>query len=290
MGVIESLFANTWTIIAVDPTSFLYLTGQRTPDDGTEEDRPPVIGTATSTGSEGPSVQWVAGGARTIKFKASFHSDNLAVDIRPQIEMLHALRARDPVLGRSPRVLFTWGEQSITGFVSAGPVRISNRWITGWPRSATCEITIVEAPEITVQTTSTVTGETQFVTLVSGESFESLGLRYLGNPSRGELIRRENPELLEVTGEHEEGGWRAKVLEREHPRMRARVQPTAVPFVQPRAVTVVTSPATTTTPAALELSQGWQDIVGDLALLRGSDASRGLPWARLPAVVAGLVP
>jgi hypothetical protein len=259
MGVLDILKFNVWTITSLDPGIFLSLEGQFQPTGGAEDSAAPILSEAVTAGSDRPAVQWVAGGRRTVRIRSSFVSGHQLDDIRPSVDTLTALAAKDATLGRAPRVSFTWGELEIEGFCKV-QTRIEGWWaLSGWPRRVDFDLEIVEAFELDLDGSGTTgSGETQHVTLGEGETFEVLGLRYLGDPLRGELIRRENPD--QAAGERP--GDRVKILERSHPRMRGPVRPTA--------------------PSLLDL-----DATGDLATVLGALAAdrgtstRGMTWRRL---------
>lgn len=261
---------NRWSLRSADPAVVVEITGERRPDDGIESSQAPVIATSSTAGSSAPAVQWVASGPRMIRFKSSFVADNFLVDNRPKKRALERLRAQDPTLGRAPRVTFSWGDDTITGFLTGDPViRVNGYWATGFPKIVSFELEIMESLEVVIQGVDQAipAGETQHLILVDGESFEELGRRYLGRPLKGELIRRINPE---IAGRPEQAGDRVRVFEREHPEMRGNVFPTSVPFLdRDRA------------------GRTWQPVVDALARERGTSDAPGLPWNLLPEVVNG---
>lgn len=267
MGVLDILKFNVWTVTALDPGIFLSLEGQFQPTGGAEDGAAPIFSEAVTAGSDRPAVQWVAGGRRTVRIRSCFVSGHELDDIRPNVDTLNALAAKDATLGRAPRVSFTWGELEIEGFCKV-QTRIEGWWaLSGWPRRVDFDLEIVEAYELDLDGTGTATsGETQHVTLAEGETFEVLGLRYLGDPLRGELIRRENPEV--AAGEAP--GDRVKVLERTHERMRAAVRPSAPSLI------------------ALEAGGDLATVLAELAADRG-ESTRGMVWRRLPEVLDGTV-
>ena len=165
----------------------------------------------------------------------------------------------------------TWGHLQIEGLCTKCTIRIPKFWLTGLPVAILFEIEITQGKALeleTARTGSPFAGETLWRYLRAGETFETLGARYLGRAERGDLIRRENPAqaLSELAGD------RVKVLEPDHKKMRVGVIPTGVPFLdRPRT------------------EETWQPVVQALGQSRGSGSEVGLSWARLPEVVAGLV-
>jgi hypothetical protein len=269
MGALDLIRFNVWTLTSADPEVLVALEGQFQPEDGAEYGSAPNLSDSATAGSDRPTVQWVHGGSRRISIRSAFYSLNMLDDIRSKLDALEALDAKDPTLGRAPRVTFAWGDLTITGFATVKK-RIPGWWaVSGWPRAVIFDLEIVEAPALDFTGSGSVSGsgETQFVTLGAGESLELLALRFYGDPLLGELIRRENPDLAEG----ETAGDRVKVLEREHPRARGPVVPTAPSFLDRK-----------------RRGDTWAPLVEDLAATRGVELA-GLPWDRLPDVVAGLV-
>lgn len=268
MADLSTLIPAKWTIASLDPEVALLIEAQFPLSDGLDvTGGQPTFGTASSAGSAQPVVQWSAGGSQGVKLSAQFSARDFLDDLTPKIDALERLKRYDPALGRAPRVLFSWGERVLSGFAKAVEVRIMDRFVTGLPRSCSFTVEIVGAPVVVVETVSPVSGETQYVRLVAGDTFEALGARYLGNPLRGELIRRRNPEILGIDGRRETAGDRVQVLEADHPAMRAKIKPSSVPF----------------------LGDDWRAIVQDLGNTRGTGTTRGLPWRLLPEVLSGEV-
>lgn len=264
MGLTDLISFNDWVIESVDDEVSLRLVGEYHPEGGLETDQAPVVTDTTTAGSDEPSLQWVSGGSRVWRFRNRFRSKHNLDDIRGKRDDLERLRQRDPNLGRAPRVSVAWGDRELTGFVTSLRTRDVGLWVTGLPKELQFEIEITSAPDVTGSGSS---GETQYLHLAAGESFETLGRRYLGSALRGERIRRINPALA---GRPERAGDRVKVLEREHPAMRGAVLPLGVPFLDP------------------DRTGWWQPIVDALGASRGA-TERGLPYQALPEVLAGLV-
>lgn len=264
MGLGDLIKFNVWKITSDDSTNAWKLEGQYQPE-GFRIRASPVVSSSVTAGASRPYVQWVAGGSRVFSFRSRFRSLHNLDNITSKVEFLEQLTARDDDLGRAPRITFAWGVHEITGFVTACPLEIVGYWPTGFPRQVVFDLEITEAPENAGEPTS---GETQFIRLGAGELFETLAARHLGNPLRGELIRRINPALSLLP---ENAGDVVKVFEREHPAMRETVKPGSVPFTEQAA-----------------RPGDWQALIDELGGERGVD-QRGLPWRLLPEVVAGLV-
>lgn len=260
MGLTDLLTFNDWVIESVDPEVRFKITGQYKPERGMTSDQKPGVTSVATAGSAEPDVQWVHGGSKVQRFSSRLRSKHNLDDIRKTRDQLKRLRQRDPTLGRGPRVSVAWGDDEVTGFVTSLRMRVLSLWVTGLPREIHFELEITGAPD--VQADASGIGETQIVRLVGGETFETLGQRYLGSALRGELIRRINPT---IAGRREIAGDRVKVFEREHPAMRGEVVPQAPSFLG-----------------------AWESVVDDLGVARGS-TDLGLAYEDLPEVVAGLV-
>lgn len=270
MGLINQLEhrVNRWQIVSLDPEVDLVIESQFQPEGGLRDQQDPTTASSSSTGSAQPAVQWVSGGQRRLALSGTYRSLNFAHDLRPQIALLRRLREADPALGRAPRVLLTWREVRLAGWVHRCSITIGARWVSGLPKIVTYEIEVGAAAPIGVEADDPSTRETLYTELVDGETFETLGARHLGDPLRGELIRRENPEL--AAGEA--AGDRVKLLEREHPRMRGAVRPSSPAFLR-----------------RYDGTDPWHEVLAELAESRGTGAARGLPYRLLPEVLAGEV-
>lgn len=263
--------ARRWRLISVDPGVEIRIEGQYRADDiGDTQtagfDRPGASGTSR------PLVISVSNGARVIRLASEFRSLDYSDDIRPRIEQLRALRPMDPTLGRHPRFRLEAPGVAVVGKITACPLTIGPSWVTGLPRFVRFELTIEEDPEpLTLETTDTAIRETVYVVPRDGETFEHLGARLYGDPRRGDLIRRENPEQAiawEFARDLPEEPVR--VLEPEHPRARQAVSPASLPL------------------GALGRGEGMEARLLALARARGGQGA-GLPWASLPEVIAGEV-
>lgn len=266
LNVGADLISREWRIVSVDPELELELKGQFPPAGGVEDNASPRLSSGASAGSSSPSVQWVHGGLRTVSFRSEFVARHQLQDHRKKERILVALRSQDPNLGRGPRVRFTWGSTVIVGFVTTCRIAKSGYWSTGFPKVIAFNMEITEAPdpiELELDDLSP-EGETQWITLGQGDTFETLGARYLGRALRGELVRRINP----GQGAGEVPGDRVRVFERDHPAMAGDVRPTSAPFSD-----------------RTRQRSTWQPIVEELVEAR----VRGLPWALLPEVLAGEV-
>jgi hypothetical protein len=254
-----------WRIVSLDPELDLSIVSDFRPEGGVEDLQPGVFATAGSVGSSAPDTQWIRSGARTKRLRDSFVSRDMSDDLRPIRRKLERLRERDPALLRPPLISLTWGDQELTGLAIDVRITEDGRWTSGLPRRITVEIVVQATQRPSATIGATPTGETTYVTLGAGQVLESLAAQLYGDASRGELIRRQNPELasrLELAGDL------VKVLEADHPDARGTVRPLSAPF----------------------LSDGWEDLVNELAAQRGTTASPGTSYALLPEIAAGTWP
>jgi hypothetical protein len=269
MGLASLIKFNQWSLTSLDLGVLLFLEGQFQPEGGADVSDAPVLADGASAGASTPVVQFIHAGTRSIRFRSAFYSLNMLDDLTARLDALEALGKVDQTLGRPPRVAFTWGGLHLEGFAHAER-RIVGWWaLTGWAKGVEFTITVTEALPLDVSAGgSSGTGETQYLTLARGETFETLGARYLGSALKGELIRRENPRL--AAGE--QAGDRVKVLEADHPRMKiTRLAPTAPPFLD-----------------RTDTGATWQPVIEDLAASRGVTLL-GTPWDLQDDVIAGLV-
>ncbi|MCA9567366.1 MAG: hypothetical protein KC656_05965 [Myxococcales bacterium] len=252
-----------WRIVSLDPEVDLDLQGEFAPDDGVEDSKPPQMAVGSTVGTARPQVQWTAGGVQTLTFSSQIRSRWVGEDIGPKIDALRSVREVNVALGRAPRVAVSWGDTEIHGFADVRG-RVVGLWAgSGLPRAYLFEITVTEALPVELDAIAS-EGETQILRLRDGETFETLGARYLGDPLRGELIRRQNPAVADVG---ESAGARVKVFEADHPTLQGPVRPTGGAFLDREGRRTT-----------------WQPIVELLGASRGSADDPGLPWDLLPGV------
>jgi hypothetical protein len=277
MAIPETIqnLAQRWRLESVDPEVDLVIEGQYPASDGYRFEATPNTSASSSPGSDTPSTQWVSGGGRPgfrpVSFASVFHGDH-NLDDRPakRWEALQRMQERDPTLGRAPRVRLTFGRNSVVGWLKVDG-KIQGYWISGLVRAVTFTIRIEPAPRVAVDTVDPRAGETQYLSLAAGETFEELGRRYYGDPLRGEMIRRVNAAALGSGGQAPEVGARIKVLEREHPAVTGPIFPRAAAFAEQDGD-----------------GSAWKARVRAMAEERGT-AIRGLPWRLLPEIITGEV-
>lgn len=218
----------TWRIVSLDPEVSIALTSSVPLSDGLSRDLSPAVDVETPAGASRPQAQWVAGPSGQTQIAAMFPASDASVDLTGVLATLERLTARDPVLGRAPRIRLEDGPTVVEGFVSSLRVLLARWPVSGALRLITAEITIAPASTITVETEQPALRETTWVEVPAGGEFEHLALRLLGDPLRGTLIGDLNPAEA-IYGL--EAGDRVRVFEPEHPAMRRRVAPVAPCFV-----------------------------------------------------------
>ncbi len=218
----------TWRIVSLDPEIALALSSPVPLSDGIGRDLSPVVASETPAGAQRPQAQWVAGPSGETRFTAMFPAVDASVDLSATLATLERLTARDPVLGRAPRVRLEDGPTVAEGFVSGLRVQLFRWPVSGALRLITAEFTVEPAAVIVVETEQPALRETTWVEVPSGGEFEHVADRLLGDPLRGTLIADLNPTEA-VRGLA--AGDRVRVFEPEHPAMRRKVAPVAPCFV-----------------------------------------------------------
>jgi hypothetical protein len=248
--------ANTWEVVSLDPEVDLSVVGDQ-PLTGWSEGKPASLSTSATLGASAPTVQWTAGGLRTVQCTTALVARDFNDDVGPVRDRLRALNERDPILGRALRVRFTWGTETIAGFVEV-KTTTTTHLPNGRVLRVEVEFSITEA-ELPSRTPAS--GETTYRVLRQGETFERLALVLLGDASKGDLVRRMNPA---VAAAREAAGVRVRVLEPFHPAMRGKPAPVSPAF------------------------QGatWQDTVDALAVDLGTTV-RGRSWRSIRAEIGG---
>lgn len=259
MGLADLIKFNTVLIESVDSAVVLSLELPYQPDGGIEVGAPPTLSQSSTAGTSAPAVQWVAQGADTCRLRSSLRSTHVLDDIRGNYDKLRALDRYDGTLGRAPRVRLTWGEYEIEGFASVRATILGWWPVTSLPRQVDFEIEITAAPELLIANGGGGNGETSYRALVAGETFELLALRAYGDPLKGDLLRRINPDSVDP-GE----GELVRIVEREHDDVQGRPYPSSPPFMDRK-----------------RKGNTWGPVLADLLADRGTD-TEGVPWALQP--------
>lgn len=190
-----------WSFIVQETTrSFIRgarISGQFTPQQVQEN-----IGSNVSEGGgfsrSSPILQWVSGKLRSFTFQARLFSEYAEDDTAERKKAtIEALLQRDEELGRPPLLAFFWGNVIPDGF-SCVITDIGNSYDEirddGSIRGVTMQITIKQhVPYIVEQIASTSEERTPLHEVKDGESYESIALKYYGDPIFGVLLRQMNP-------------------------------------------------------------------------------------------------
>jgi len=246
----------TWRIVSLDPEIGILLTSPTPLADGTSRDLSPSVNVETPAGAAGPQAQWVSGPTGAVRVSATWAAVDTSVDLSGTLASLERLTARDPVLGRAPRVRLEDGPSVVEGFVVSLRLTLARWAVAGTLRLIVAELEIVPAARVIVETEQPALRETTWVEIPEGGTWEHLAARLLGDPLRGTLIADLNPREA-VYGL--QGGDRVRVFEAEHPAMRKRVAPVAPCFV----------------------GDSWRAALQALAEDRGT-VTRGMEYARHP--------
>jgi len=252
-----------WSIVSLDSQVQLTIVGQYKPE-GIEVSKGAKLGSISTPGTVAPAVQWISNTERVLRFSAEFKAQDCMTNIQSTYDLVDRLNVRDSTLGRAPKILLTWGGTSIRGYVSSKSLKVVGYYATGFMKGFTFDIEVTEAPDVQLELSSPAPGETQYLTLGDGETFEHIALKMGLDPLKGELIRRENPS---IASRLEQAGDKVKVLEADHERMQEEVEPLSLPF----------------------LGDNWTDVVQTLARSRGTSSDAGMTWDMLPEVLAGEV-
>ena len=199
-----------------------------------------------------------------ISFTATFRSTHdyltggAQVDVRPIRDALLSYWKRDNGLGRPPLLRWSYaGEEHDCWLVGLEPSYPDGLWaIGGNPVCMAFAIELEPAGEhdLEVVDPSAPQKETIYHTLGQGESPESLGLLYHGDPLMGVLISQNNRDTTWM-----DPGYKAKVLSSDHTKMRVPIRPRGIAF---------------------RTAAGMKRL-DDLAQMRLDDA--GIPWEGQPA-------
>lgn len=150
------------------------------------------------------------------EFRAETSDEDLTIIERDLIRMTEV----DTELRRRPLLSFTWGHITIS------PARLDSlslEWVdgvhdnTGLPRALMVSLTVARAGGLVLERTSRFDRETSYHTLGAGETFEWLAWKRTGDPAKGEVYRRTNPDIS-VYGEA--AGDVVRLLDASHSAMR----------------------------------------------------------------------
>lgn len=168
------------------------------PPTGFSEERTVNWASATGMTRENPILQFSNGNQRTYTFGARLWAANSDEDIEPIVIELERATERDPNLGRPPRWCFVWGTAVNETVVvqSIGGIRYDDLRHDGSLRGVTLQMTLLVWRFIDVEITGQPLPSTFYAVIKEGDTWESLALREYKDPILGDLLRRQNPEIM----------------------------------------------------------------------------------------------
>jgi len=224
--------ARLWTIRSLDPEVDLTISGQY-PLRQVQDRRAVRLDALDTAGPSAGPVLSAGAAAASVAFDTEFRSLDYGDDLRPILDKLRALRLPDPQLGRHVRIRFEAPGVTLEGKASRVEIAVSSSWVTGLPRVVTVGFELVEdGGGAKIETERPTVRETVHVVLGSFETWEHLAARFLGDPSKGPLVRQINPEVSRDAPEYNrrQGGQEpqpvsVRIFEADHPAMRREVLP-----------------------------------------------------------------
>lgn len=224
--------ARLWTIRSLDPEVELTISGQY-PLRQVQDRRAVRLDTLDSAGASAGPVLSAGAAAASVAFDTEFRSQDYTDDLRPLLDKLRALRRPDDQLGRHVRIRFEAPGVTLEGKASRVEIAISSSWVTGLPRVVTVAFELVEdGGGVQIDTERPTVRETVHVVLATFESWEHLAARFLGDPSKGPLIRQINPEIEtdapiynRRVDNRDAPPVAVRIFEADHPAMRREVLP-----------------------------------------------------------------
>lgn len=182
-----------------------YIQGQFPPQQLTEN----VAGVWAEAGTLGldhPILQFVRGALETITLDAKCWANHQGVlgvledNIKEVVDQIRGLPRRDPALGRPHVWLLTVGDEFSQQVVvrSVGGIRYDRmRPFNKSLRGAMFSIEFIRYIEYTLEESAK--SESLIVNVREGDFYESIAAREYGDPQMGEVLRRRNPDMLDLT-------------------------------------------------------------------------------------------
>lgn len=218
--------ANAWRIDSADAAVIFTILGRWPANEPIRVRRGGSLSVQSGPGARLPVVQDADGGAESWSFSGTIAGRHNEDDVRADLEVLDRLAVPDATLGRRPRIRLEAAGRVIIGIVASYEDEDLGVWpATLLPRGRSFTLEVTEAPDVALEEAQlSPAGETAFVTLAAGESFESLARSFYGDPLLGVHIAAENPASVGDVGDL------IRVLEADHPRVRAPVRPGSAAF------------------------------------------------------------
>jgi len=196
---LASMFKQPWKLeVLDDPTQ--YVEGQFIPTE-LEEGIATEFAFTSGFGAEYPVTQWTNGKLDTIAFTARLYAASIAESITSKLETLKSFTRKDPDRRSPPPLLFTWGREISMQCVcpSIGGIRYDDIKIDGTIRGCVLQIQLVRYEEYEVAVEELTNGESFIHFAKDGDTFESIAAYYFEQPSWGDLIRRRNPQFVNLS-------------------------------------------------------------------------------------------
>lgn len=251
--------ASTWSLEAIDDaiaTGEYFLMGQGRPD-SFRETAQNTVAVAGGFLTFDPTTLPTGGSPGSWEIEQTYAAPDTGVDLKGILVRLRNLRQRHPALRRPPKLRLSYGGVDETVWLESFEHAVPEGYWPGTdlPIKLQVRLRLVKARQHKLRAKPLVPRETTYRVLGDGETFESVAAEVYGDANLGDLVRRINPEVLE-----ESPGVRLKLLDRDHPKMRASLAPRAPCFVERRAEL-----AQAMAKERLEWSGAGWDVHGDLA-------------------------
>jgi len=220
-----------WRFRSLDPEVELDLVGDFEPRAGVRTVVSTRTTTAQSLGDQGELVQFLSGRSDRVSVTVELHSHRRTDSLEERLRQLEGLARRHPVLLRSPRLRFSWGnEYSRDVVVTDVTHQIVRLHPAGEMAEIHVDISMIESVDAALVVTEAgkPPPESVEVVLSAGETCELVAQRYYQDPMLGVALRLRHPDLV---GGVEQSGARILVVARGHPDLKG-----AARFVSPALV------------------------------------------------------
>jgi len=229
VGELLGFSSKTFTIVGLDPGFKTQFEGEFIAQN-LEETIGSFLGEASSVNKESPTFAWVRGEAETVSFVARiWKSSDVFASVNQEIEALKSFARRDPTLKRAPKVQITIGtDLSFVGFIRGLRLSYDEIRTNGALRGATVAISFqkTDIRDEIKDAASNLAGQIKFaagivaggigigaqikklvnvpgaslfvqdrvITAKRGDTMESIAAREYGDPLKGDILRRVQPD------------------------------------------------------------------------------------------------
>ena len=218
-----SSFVKSWTLKNNDNPQEL-ITGQFTAT-GYTENAGAKIPDVSTVNNEEPFPQWVGGEGETVNFTARIWQVHGGISIQDDVETLKRATKKDSELNRAPIYTFTWGtEIAFRCFVvSVGGIKYDEISESGEIKGATFSLVlrrldnvtpegVVNVGELVDEFIEIATNPSLLIDVIGGsphkksktikakegDTFESIAKQEYGNALLGDVLRRAQPEKVNL--------------------------------------------------------------------------------------------